>query len=454
MSRVLVTDGDSRTALACARSLIAAGHEVWVVAASSLSLAGVSRGVRSEVVTFSALASPRAYAASISAACVRRAIEVLLPVSDASVDAVLSHRASIPASVRIPLPALAQFRTGADKARMLDHARRAGFAVPASLVIGAPEDAEAVIDSAAYPAILKPHCSVVSAPGEGARKLDVSFVADSAACRAALRLLPREAYPVLLQERIHGRAEGSFALRWNGVIVASFAHRRLREKPPAGGVSVHRESIAVSAALAAATDALLTALDWQGVAMIECIVDARTGAHVFTELNGRLWGSLQLAIDAGVDFPALLVACATGATGAAVRTPTPYAVGVRSRWFWGDVDHLYARLVKSPTRLQLDAPYPSRAQAVLDFLRVPFSRDRAEVGRWRDPLPSLLEAGQRMLPGPPMSRYPAAMRAWIHGWRRDWIPDAPSGSPAPLAGMGGRSRGPMHRRDRPRVIGG
>ena len=37
--------------------------------------------------------------------------------------------------------------------------------------------------------------------------------------------------------------------------------------------------------------------------MFEFKVDAATGDSLMREINGRFWGSLQLAIDAGVDFP-------------------------------------------------------------------------------------------------------------------------------------------------------
>jgi predicted ATP-grasp superfamily ATP-dependent carboligase len=381
------------------RSLVAAGHDVWTIGASKRTLAGVSRGVRSAVVTASALDAPLAYAEAVARLTRSLGIDVLLPVSDAAVEALLRHRDLLPEDVALPLPPLATFRTGTDKIRMLELARRAGFAVPASEVIASMEDAEEAIASAVFPAIVKPHRSVVTAAGGHCHKLDVEFVADSAACRAALRALPPEAFPLLLQQRIRGRGEGLFSLRWQGATVATFAHRRLREKPPAGGLSVYRESIAATDALVAATDALLASLDWQGVAMVECKVDRETGRHVFMELNGRLWGSLQLAIDAGVDFPALLVACATGAP---VTAHPGYETGVRSRWFWGDMDHLYARLTKSPERLHLEAPYPSRLRVVGDVLRAPFiRRDRAEIGRWSDPMPALLEAARRLTPSFP-----------------------------------------------------
>jgi predicted ATP-grasp superfamily ATP-dependent carboligase len=159
-----------------------------------------------------------------------------------------------------------------------------------------------------------------------------------------------------------------------------FAHRRLREKPPAGGVSVYRESIPLDPALVGPGLRLLEALDWQGVAMIECKREQATGRQVVMEVNGRFWGSLQLAIDAGVDFPALLVRCAAGET---VPESRNYRVGVRSRWFWGDVDHVYLRLREG-----------SGLRALVDFLRVSPGRDRSEVWRWRDPAPFVVETLQ------------------------------------------------------------
>ena len=117
--------------------------------------------------------------------------------------------------------------------------------------------------------------------------------------------------------------------------------------------------------------------------MIECKRDLATGREMVMEVNGRFWGSLQLAIDAGIDFPALLVRCAAGET---VPQTGDYRVGVRSRWFWGDVDHLYLRLRHDRSG--------SRLRALRDFLRVSPGRDRSEVWRWRDPAPFLVETLQ------------------------------------------------------------
>jgi predicted ATP-grasp superfamily ATP-dependent carboligase len=144
----------------------------------------------------------------------------------------------------------------------------------------------------------------------------------------------------------------------------ALTHRRLREKPPSGGVSVLRESIAVPPALAAAADRLLAALAWHGVCMMEFKLDARDGVPRLMEINPRFWGSLALAIDAGVDFPWLLYALAAGAPPAPV---TSYRLGVRSRWELGDLDHLLIRL-RARDRRDLPAGAPSRVRTLLAFL--------------------------------------------------------------------------------------
>ena len=374
----LLTDGNERAALAAARSLVCAGYEVGVAASRRFSLAGVSRGVCRLHLATDPLSDPAGYAAEVGGLASRLGARVLLPVTDASVEAILDGRRYIPSSVALPFPELKTFRMASDKAAMLQAAHAVGLGVPETVPL---EDAEAPLPGAGFfPAVLKPHRSVVRG-----RRFGVQFVNSRDQCRAALRTLPAAAFPVLLQRRVRGPGEGLFVLRWNGRVVAEFAHRRLREKPPEGGVSVYRESIALDSQLAEAGRRLLEALNWQGVAMIECKRDEVTGQHVLMEINGRLWGSLQLAIDAGVDFPRLLVACALGDS---VRAVTHYKVGVRNRWFWGDLDHLYLRLRNG------GGP-AGKLAAVRDFLRVGVRGTREEIWRWRDPAPFLLESLQQ-----------------------------------------------------------
>jgi len=216
----------------------------------------------------------------------------------------------------------------------------------------------------------------------------VRHVANADALRAVLPELSDAAYPLLLQQRIVGPGIGIFLLIWNGQLLATFAHRRLREKPHSGGVSVYSESVMADADLVERSRTLLEHMRWCGVAMVEFKRDASTGTPYLMEVNGRFWGSLQLAIDAGVDFPALLVAAASGE---AVSAPAEYRIGSRMRWWWGDVDHLLLRWRKDASVLALPAGAPSRWRATLDFLTFWRAHDRNEVFRLKDPRPFFRE---------------------------------------------------------------
>ncbi|MDP9203505.1 MAG: ATP-grasp domain-containing protein, partial [Gemmatimonadota bacterium] len=136
--------------------------------------------------------------------------------------------------------------------------------------------------------------------------------------------------------------------------------------------------------------ALLHDFSWQGVAMVEYKLNADTGVPYLMEINGRLWGSLQLAIDAGVDFPNLLVQSALGMN----LTPvTNYKSGVRLRWEWGEVDHLLASLFHSSPAIAASRNRPRRGRvaALTEFFRGFGEANRPEVFRRDDPRPFLRE---------------------------------------------------------------
>src|SRR5262249_54288816 len=117
--------------------------------------------------------------------------------------------------------------------------------------------------------------------------------------------------PVLQQEYVHGHGVGLEFLFDNGRKAWHFAHERLHEFPLTGGASSYRKSIAPPAALLDDAERLLTALSWHGVAMVEFKMDSN-GRHQLMEINPRLWGSLALSIDAGIDFPMGLLMLARG----------------------------------------------------------------------------------------------------------------------------------------------
>lgn len=388
MSRaVLITDGEQRSTLAAVRALGAKGYRVYVCSQSGRSIAGASCHATGERKTPSPLAEPAAFARELRALIDDWRIEVLLPMTEEAFNAVFAHQVQFE-GVCIPAAGADQFRAVSDKKRVLEVARSCGLSAPTQHVLFTPGDVDRIpTTELQFPLVVKPNRSVTT-DGRAQNKRGVIHCRDWQESLAAIATFPVTAFPLLLQQRVIGPGVGVFLLLWDGELVASFAHRRLREKPPAGGVSVYREAIPLDHELLERSRLLLERFGWRGVAMIEYKIDEATGTPFIMEINGRFWGSLQLAIDAGVDFPTLLLGRASGQR---VFGPGTYKVGVRSRWEWGGVDYLLARLRHSDRKLSLPPGSRGRAREILEALIPWRPGDRLEMLRLGDPAPFLRE---------------------------------------------------------------
>ncbi len=384
---VVVTDGNERATLAVTRALGRQGIEVIVGSETDRSLAGSSRYCRSRFQYPSPYEHPKEFVEAVLASVMERKARVLIPMSDLAMSLVGEERARFDAQTVVPAPPSPVYDAVSDKYQLMRRAQEAGVPIPDTLFVPdgllPPE-----LDSLGpFPLVVKPGRSRVRVDGIW-MKTSVHHVTNRRALEDLYRRTPYLKLPSLLQRRVDGEGQGLFALFDRGKAVAWFAHRRLREKPPSGGVSVLRESIAVPPTMADYAVRLLQNVGWHGVAMVEFKVESRTGIPRLMEINGRFWGSLQLAIDAGVNFPWLLYRMATGQAAGSVPG---YRLGIRSRWVLGDVDHLLARLLKSDRTLNLPTGYPSRWQCAREFLRF-FQRDQyCEVERWHDLGPARFE---------------------------------------------------------------
>lgn len=397
--RILITDGEQRASLAAVRSLGRAGHHVFVCSVERKPLAGASRFCRGSFQVPDPNIDGDGFRGAVERLVDGEDIALLLPMTDVSAPLLLDFRSLRP-DVVVPFPERDAYERLTDKVGLSDLASELGVPVPDRLVLetkptksdltspGAP--LSRFLERIGFPLILKPGRSVVPADGGPSR-----FGVAEADCRERLEELllgfHPAAFPLMVQQRITGPGLGAFLLTDQGRVLASFGHRRLREKPPTGGVSVYREGVRPRPDVLEHASRLLARVGWSGVAMVEFKEDRSTGTPYLMEVNGRFWGSLQLAIDSGVDFPKLLVDCATGETLPTVPAPRP---GIRSRWFWGDVDHLIGILTAHPGYRDAHPELPSKLRALGRFAIPWRPGDRFEVLRLGDPAPFLLETGR------------------------------------------------------------
>lgn len=383
---VFLTDGDQRATLAVARSLGRAGIPVTVGAESPTSLAGSSRYCKRHLVYPSPWEQGPAFQQAVESELTQGGYRALFPMTDVTTFLLAEIRDRLETDLALPIPQLSALRAAQDKRHMALEAQKLGIGVPPTFMIEESDDIRDVARRIRYPVVIKPRFSRFFRDGHWISG-GVEYARNSeellAKYTAAHALIP---FP-LVQEKIAGEGRGVFLLVWNGKLMSAFCHRRLREKPPWGGVSVLRESLPLDEPLVEKSFALLRAIGWQGVAMVEFKHDNSDGRDKLMEVNGRFWGSLQLAIDAGLDFPVLLYRVAMGES---IAPQFDYRPGVKTRWLLGDLDHLLIRLTHPAARNGSSGP--SRPRAFLDFLKFYQKDMHYEIESLDDPGPAWFES--------------------------------------------------------------
>jgi predicted ATP-grasp superfamily ATP-dependent carboligase len=347
-------------------------------------LAGASRYCQRTVRVPSPARSGDAFVSAIREEVSRGRHNVVIPADDITLSLVSKARSQFDGLAALPFPDFETVRMAHDKAALAALASEKGIPIPKTVVMRDPDDLEGAIRHVGLPAVVKARMSRFPLGGQWRDGGAVRYVGTASELAEAVRAV-RERVPCpLVQEHIPGEGRGIFVLMSRGRLRAAFAHRRIREKPPSGGVSVLSESVALDPQLLTYAERLLEALKWHGVAMLEFKRDGRDGVTKLLEINGRFWGSLQLAVDSGVDFPYLLYRLAVDGDIDPVFT---YRVGVRLRWWLGDLDWLLLRLRGNggPAR---------RLEAIPEFLRPAGRMTKHEVYRSDDPAPAITEFSQ------------------------------------------------------------
>ena len=109
----------------------------------------------------------------------------------------------------------------------------------------------------------------------------------------------------LVERYFTGVGMGVSILSSKGKIRAAFAHKRVSE-PEKGGGSSYRKAVPLDSGMLDACQKICRHLNYTGVGMFEFKHNAQTNEWVLIEINARFWGSLPLAVFAGVNFPTLL----------------------------------------------------------------------------------------------------------------------------------------------------
>ena len=308
--RVLVTDANQLAGLGAVRSLGRAGHHVVAAWPDGIRRppSSWSRFCGEAVISPDPCGEHAEYRDWLRKAVVAGTYDAVFPVTEAALAAADAVRAEYSKAVAWVMPSSESLDVVLSKARTLEAAVVAGVPCPTTVFLGDDDDKgiEATLDGLGTPFVIKTD-NILDVRGRYVKGRTYRLKSVDEA-RSVLRCIERCGRRAVAQRYVRGHGEGAFHLRWQGETILHFAHRRLHEVPYIGGWSSLRESV-IDRELQDYAERLLKAIDFEGVAMVEFRREAATGIPLLMEINGRLWGSLALALHAGVDFPNALLSC-------------------------------------------------------------------------------------------------------------------------------------------------
>jgi predicted ATP-grasp superfamily ATP-dependent carboligase len=242
-------------------------------------------------------------------------VDVLLPIGYLATVAISKHKDEFLNYTEVPVADYQSMQVASDKYQTMRIARELG--------IPTPREYNSIGDVNVYPIVAKG----IYESGQ------VRYI------NSAEELSQISFSDHILQEYVPGEGFGFYALFNRGEVRAIFMHKRLREYPVTGGSSTAARSI-YDPELKDLGLTLLKALNWHGAAMVEFKKDSRDGTYKLMEINPKFWGSLDLSIASGVDFPYLAVLMALEGD---IQPVLEYDKDVRFRWpFPDDTLHVLA----------------------------------------------------------------------------------------------------------------
>jgi predicted ATP-grasp superfamily ATP-dependent carboligase len=297
----------------------------------------------------------------------RQTYSVVLPIGAKSIELISRYKSEVEKYSLIPLADNAKIHICLNKQKTYSFAKQLGINIPKTWYISSKKDLRNHIHDIRFPVVIKSNDEIVKdIPMYASNEndlLDILHVWGK-------NIPEKNNVFCLVQEYIKGVGCGFFALYQEGLLKRIFMHKRIRETPPSGGASCCAMSI-FEEDLFEAGKKLLDALVWHGVAMVEFRRAFDTGHLYLMEINPKFWGSLDLAIASGVNFPKLAVDMVLGQN---IEYSDYYRVGLRYHWPFdsGELDHV----MKNPK-----AFFP----VILDCLN-----PKTKSNLWiRDPLPGI-----------------------------------------------------------------
>ncbi len=266
----------------------------------------LSNAIREYISVPSRLETAEQIIEEIIKTCQSRPIDYLMPFGIASYYCISKYQDKLNSVVPSMVPHFSQFQLANDKLKTAEFCKEIGVEVPAVYAQYSPSDLSALSKEVRFPVVVKARSgSGVSGRVFYAHNEDELKQFHDAICQNQVPKPGFDPLPPLIQEYIPGFIHDACCLSSHGKVITVFTQKRQVMYPLSGGVG----AVNISTHDPVLTDIshqLLESLEWHGPAQIEFKYDERDKRYKLIEINPKLWGTLDLAIKCGINFPVLI----------------------------------------------------------------------------------------------------------------------------------------------------
>ncbi len=293
--KILVIGDDSRSFLAVVRSLGQVGYRVHVLMQSQNPISSSTRYIeKSHKLTPIALA-PEKWVTELTILDASEQFDLIIPCEDSALIPLMLNEHTINMK-KVAYPGTQAFDVFYDKCKTLKLAEELDIPVAGIFELNTEN-----LEKAAFPIVFKPKSSFTN---ENLGQKNIVTVAKDTAEADSLFKNIKNPGTFFLEQYFQGIGVGVSVLAKDGIILNAFQHERM-EEGISGGSSLRR-SVPLNPNMLADVKKMAEQTQLNGVAMFEFRENKQTQSYILLEVNARFWGSLPLAIYAGVDFPFLL----------------------------------------------------------------------------------------------------------------------------------------------------
>lgn len=310
--KVLITDAEYKNSLAALRALGKKGINVDVAGNKKLSQSFYSKYTNNKFIYPRPKNKGKKFVKFLIDLLKNENYDVVLPIGAKTTIPISYYKDRIEEYTNLVVPGYKILSKAHDKSKCLKIAKKIGIPIPETHRPESIDEVKNIAGDITYPSVIK------IKRGSAAKGLNYANSKKELIENYRQYLNDDREDEIIfnynrpmIQEFIPGEIHDVCVIFDEEKPKAVLSQKRIRTLPPSGGGGIYNVTTD-NEKLKKLSVKLLKKINWHGPAQVEFKIDSRRGEPKLMEVNSKFWGTLDLSIQAGINFPYLACQIALG----------------------------------------------------------------------------------------------------------------------------------------------